>query len=322
MTPEVPAGISYRPALEADLPACAELWRDGINDYLGRLSQPLIPDEQGATGRLGRLHAHTLATDPERFVVACRRDAASGAEELLAFGSAIVRERVWFLSMLFVRPDAQARGLGREVLRRIAPPADADLTMVTSTDSAQPVSNALYASVGIVPRMPLWNLTGGPTAGRLADLPSGVRPMPFATFAESADDGHARLVDAIERLDRGSVGFAHPIDHRYLRTTESTGFMYLGADDAPLGYGYASPVGRIGPVAVQDAVLLAPVVGHLMGAVAPRGGQAIWVPGDAAELLVGLLASGFRMDPFPVLLCWTRPFADFGRYLPISPGLL
>ncbi len=224
--------------------------------------------------------------------------------------------------MLFVRPDAQAHGLGRAVLARIAPAAEADLSMATATDSAQPVSNALYASLGIVPRIPLLNLSGGPGATGLPALPAGVRPVPFTTFAGETGDGHGRLVDAIERLDRGSLGFAHPIDHRYLRTTESVGFVYLGPDDDPVGYGYASPVGRIGPVAVRDAGLLAPIVGHLLGAVAPRGGQALWVPGDADELLVGLLASGFRMDPFPVLLCWTRRFADFGRYIPMSPGLL
>jgi hypothetical protein len=28
------------------------------------------------------------------------------------------------------------------------------------------------------------------------------------------------------------------------------------------------------------------------------------------------------MEPIPLLLCWDRPFADFSRYLPISPGLL
>jgi hypothetical protein len=36
----------------------------------------------------------------------------------------------------------------------------------------------------------------------------------------------------------------------------------------------------------------------------------------------GLLRAGFRIDGFPVLLCWDRPFAQFDRYVPISPGLL
>ncbi len=224
--------------------------------------------------------------------------------------------------MLFVRPDAQARGLGRAVLQRILPASAAGLTLATATDSAQPVSSALYASLGIVPRLPLWNLSGGPGSAGLPALPSGLRPIPFEDAGTGSGHGHAGLVDVVADLDRDALGFAHAADHRYLRTTESRGYLYFGPDGRVLAHGYSSPVGRIGPVAVRDADLLAPVVGHLLGAVEPRGGQAAWVAGDASELLVGLLRSGFRMEPFPVLLCWSRPFADFGRYLPISPGLL
>ena len=38
--------------------------------------------------------------------------------------------------------------------------------------------------------------------------------------------------------------------------------------------------------------------------------------------VVPLLRSGFRLDGFPVLICWDRPFADFARFIPMSPGLL
>ena len=52
----------------------------------------------------------------------------------------------------------------------------------------------------------------------------------------------------------------------------------------------------------------------------PRGAFAIWVGGAADRAIVPALRAGFRLDQFPVLLCWDRPFADFARYLPISPG--
>jgi hypothetical protein len=54
----------------------------------------------------------------------------------------------------------------------------------------------------------------------------------------------------------------------------------------------------------------------------PRGAFAWWVGGAADRAVVTALRAGFRMDQFPVLLCWDRPFATFSRYLPISPGLL
>ena len=74
--------------------------------------------------------------------------------------------------------------------------------------------------------------------------------------------------------------------------------------------------------AVRDAELVSPVIGHLTRAVMPRGAFALWLPGSADRAVTAALKAGFRLDQFPVLLCWDRPFADFSRYLPISPGLL
>jgi hypothetical protein len=72
---------------------------------------------------------------------------------------------------------------------------------------------------------------------------------------------------------------------------------------------------------VLDANLLAPILGHLTEAVVPRGAFAMWVGGAADRAIVSALAAGFRLDGFPVLLCWDRDLGDFSRYLPISPGL-
>jgi hypothetical protein len=35
-----------------------------------------------------------------------------------------------------------------------------------------------------------------------------------------------------------------------------------------------------------------------------------------------LLEAGLRLEGFPALLCWTRPFASFDRYVPISLALI
>jgi len=67
---------------------------------------------------------------------------------------------------------------------------------------------------------------------------------------------------------------------------------------------------------------MGPVLAHLLGAVQARGAQAVWVPGAAGEAVATLLRAGLRFEDFPILLGWTSPFADFARYLPISPGLL
>ena len=335
--------LSYRPVRPDELEACIDIWRESINDYMRRLN---MPDMQSESGPLRRLYTHLQATDPDRFVVATQghrgsagggsdrprtADAADGGdagdagERIMAFAAAVQREHLWFLSMCFVRPEVQSTGVGRALVAAVGPvapaAADDDRTVrATATDSAQPISNALYASLGIVPRVPLLNLIGLPEdPGAFDALPSGITPVPFDVLAR---DGHDSLAATVDALDRELLGVAHPIDHAYLRRESRRGWLYLGPDGTPVAYGYATEAGRIGPVASRDADLLVPILGHLTTEVAPRGAFAIWLPGTADRAVVATLRAGFRLEPFPVLLCWDRPFVDLSRYIPISPGLL
>ena len=311
-------GLSFRPVEPHELEACVDVWRLSLNDYMGRLNQPLI-ERQNAP--IMRLYTHLRSSDPHRFVAATRPDAdAPGGERIVAFASAVVRERLWFLSMCFVLPELQRTGVGRALLELVGPTDGTTTVRATATDSAQPIANALYASLGIVPRVPLLNLIGLPSRpDAFGALPSGIRPIPFDRIAT---DGHERLVEIVDALDLATLGVRHPIDHRYLRTEGRRGWLYEGPDGSPLAYGYAAEAGRVGPVAARDPDLIAPILGHLTREVVPRGAFAMWLPGTADAAVVGALRAGFRLEPFPVLLCWDRPLIDLSRYLPISPGLL
>jgi GNAT superfamily N-acetyltransferase len=313
-----------RPATADDLVTCAGIWREALNDYLGRLAQPDIPDE---VGPILRLYAHLLATDPTTFVVAERAaDAATtGPAPIDGFVVALRREDVWFLSMLFVRPHAQARGLGRALIDA-ASPARATFrgARATATDSAQPISNALYASLGMVPRVPLLRLVGlVERPDRMPRLPGGIEVVRFEDIGSDPDGLARAALDAeLNAIDREVIGFSHPVDHEFAIRDGRHGFLFRDRGGSPVGYGYASESGRVGPIASIAESLLAPMVGHLLGAVRPRGAFGIWVPGTAGDTAGALLGAGFRLESFPVLLCWDRPFADFGRYVPMSPGLL
>jgi len=309
------AGISYRPATGDDLVACAGIWRDAINDYTRRLNQPDIPDDLAS---ILRLYDHLLATDPDGFLVA-ERAATGGPPAVVAFTTSYRREALWFLSMLFVLPGVQAAGIGRELLRRVMP-ADGQAVLATCTDSAQPISNGLYASLGMSPRMPLIRLVGrADRDGHLPPLPAGVRPVSFVELDGAAG---AHLDDEVTALDRATAGFEHVPDHRFVRKEGRHGVLFVDASGHAVGYGYASEAGRVGPIAVADAALLAPVIGHLVSSIVPRGAFGVWLPGAAGDAMTALLRAGFRMDGFPCLVCWDRPIADFSRYVPISPGLL
>ena len=313
MTLGGPPGISFRAGTERDLPECNRIWREGIDAYLRPMGQPPLPTDNPS---LRRLHAHTLATDPARFVVAERRG-RSGLKRVVAFGSAVERGDLWFLSMLFVEPGEQARGVGRALLAEILPAPLDGRVLATCTDSAQPISNGLYASFGIVPRMPLFNLIGRPAPdASWPGLPDGITVQRVADYEAWAADPE------VQALDRSVLGFAHPEDHLFVLGEPRRGFAYRTADGRLAGYGYAGDVGRVGPIGVERAELLAPVLGHLLHTVEPRGASSVWLPGDAGQSIGVAIRAGLRIEGFPILAGWSRPFADFTRYVPTSPGLI
>ena len=314
-----PPVTTYRPATPADLPTCGAIWRLALNDYFGRLNLPEIPDDLVA---ILRIHRHLQATDPESFLVA-EQATAGGAVRIVAFASAVRRGALWFLSMLFVLPEAQGAGIGRALLARLLPPPGT-AALATCTDTAQPISNGLYASLGMVPRMPILRLVGlAERPSELPSLPAGVRAVGFDEVDREGDRiGGAALDDEIAALDRDAAGFDHPAEHAMVRAEGRSGFLFLGPDGGPIGYGYASESGRVGPIAVRDRALLGPVIGHLVATVRPRGAFGLWLPGAAEGTIGPLLRAGFRLEGFPCLICWDRPFADFARYVPVSPSLL
>ncbi len=314
----------YRPAIEGDLAACAHVWRESLADYLAPLGLDHgLPFDLGP---IQRLFEHLLRTDPERFWVATRGDLGGvqgsvgarswAGERIVGFASANIRGRTWFLAMLFVAPGEQGRGIGRALLEMVMDGTDG-LLLGTATDSAQPISNALYARVGIVPRVPLLHLAGMiEHDGAVPQLDDGITVERIVQLP--AD----RARDSLANIDRELLGYEHPEDHAYLREDGRTGFLYVDPSGRPVGYGYATSVGRVGPVAALDGASMPAIVGDLLRRVPANGAQSLRVPGDAAPVVTMLLRAGFRLEPFPILVAFSEPYADLARYIPISAALL
>ncbi|HET7182946.1 MAG TPA: GNAT family N-acetyltransferase [Candidatus Limnocylindrales bacterium] len=307
------ASVTIRPATPADLPDAHRVWRDALDAYSERLgAQPLPRENPGVM----RLHAHCLSTDPLRFQVAVR-NSIRGEGRVVGFGSAVERGPLWFLSMLFVDPGEQARGVGKAILGALLPQEPDGRVLATCTDAAQPISNGLYATLGIAPRMPMFNCVGRPDPEfAWPALPEALRVVHVDDHAAWA--GSRELAD----FDTALLGFTRAADHAFVAAEPRHAFRLLTDDGRLLGYGYAGEIGRLGPIAVADPALLGPFLGVLLRTVQPRGASAVWIPGAAGETLSTIVRSGLRIEGFPVLAGWSRPFADFGRYVPISPGLV
>lgn len=332
--------VTFRPGQAADLEACSRVWKSAIDDYQARLNQPPLPGDQA---HLRRLLAHLLETDPDRFWVAMDRagvgvdpSGASRSPSLIGFSSAAVRDGLWFLAMLFVEPRLQASGLGKALMDRAQAGRDVDPggprvpgpddpldtgihTWGMCTDSAQPIANALYAGRGMVPRVPIWRVSGEIRRWTaLPRPPAGTEIVRFDILEAEGPDGARRLAGLLDDLDHEVIGIAHAADHRYLRRDGRAGFLLRETGGRPLGYTYGSSTGRLGPVAATDPALHPALLRIALREALVPGPAAIWVPGTADRAMRALLAAGMRLDGFPGLICWSRAAHPFERYLPIS----
>ena len=335
-----PSGpVTYRPGREADLGSCLGVWRASVDDYEGRINQPPLPEE---TAPLRRHVAHMIATDPDRFWVAeiARPDGASTDPRLVGFAVATVRDGLWYLALLFVLPEVQGFGIGSALLDRAQAGRDAlaggpavpgpddplDTGIHTwgmATDTAQPISNGLYARRGMVPRLPVWRLAGEPHRwGAMPTLPATLEAIAFDAIAANGHAGPRRLADAVDDIDREVIGITHQQDHEFLRRDGRSGFLVRERGGRILGYAYGAASGRIGPVAALDPELLPALLGVAIRQTPILGTVGIWVPGSADGAIRALLEAGLHFDRFPGLICWSRLELPFARYLPINLAMV
>src|SRR5437870_1417217 len=79
--------------------------------------------------------------------------------------SALVRGRVWYLSMFFVLPGDQGRGVGRALLERALAYGEARGVEVRCVwASLDPRAQARYVMAGMAPRWPIYRLEGDAAA--------------------------------------------------------------------------------------------------------------------------------------------------------------
>lgn len=294
--------MELQPITDADLAACAEVYYAAEDELYLRANLPPLPRNPQA---LTSLFAHIVESDPRLCWLA--REGQGGT--VAGFGMAVARGAVRYLSFLFVTPTAQKRGAGRALLARCLPP---DGPRGTCIEAIQPVSAALYASVGLLPRLPIYTLIGQPR-DMLPVLPTGLVAEPL--------DGRLDVLDA---LDEQVLGFSRRTDHRAWLGWERRCFVAVDehrADRPAVGYAYGHRSGRLGPVLSLDPTHLLPLVGETMSRVTPLDAWQVLLPGTAGEALVGLLGAGLRIDGPPALLCADGLTIDHTRYLPATFAL-
>jgi GNAT superfamily N-acetyltransferase len=294
--------VELRPITDADLAACAEVYYAAQDELYGRRGLPPLPRNPAA---LTSLFAHIVETDPQLCWLA--RDGDRGT--VSGFGMAVARGTLHYLSFLFVAPDFQNRGVGRALLARCMPP---DGHRAVGIEAIQPASAALYASIGLLPRLPIYTFIGQPRRD-MRGLPAGLTVEPLESGLEVLDG-----------LDEQVLGLSRRQDHEAWLGWDRQCFVAFDetlGDRPVVGYGYAHRSGRFGPALSLDAAHLRPLVAELMMRVTPLDAWQVLVPGMAAAVFVELLHAGLRIDGPPALLCTDGLTIDHARYLPATFAL-
>jgi GNAT superfamily N-acetyltransferase len=311
--------VRYRQGEEADLPRAAAVFRAALNAYLVPAGQRPIPDDDQQTP----VYRHLLAHDAERFWVAEAAVEELAGEDggtlersgrrIVGWGCGLVRGDWWFLSNLFVLPEAQGLGVGAMLFDLAGTGAPAGAVRATVTDTLQPASNNMYARRGLLPREILIGFEGRAERARVPRLGT-LEPEPLtpASLPELA------AIDAAAgRVDR-------TVDHRfYLSEGGRLGFLFRRRG-RPAGYVMLRWDGWVGPVATVREQDMKTVTAYGIAALSRvdgveklRGG----VIARAEGAQRAFWAAGLRFSGTPGLLLASRSWGHLDRYVPASYGL-
>jgi hypothetical protein len=286
--------VEIRPINPADIEACVGVFYAADEELSASRNIPVMPRNPQAIDGIFR---HVSEGTPHRAWL------AEQSGEVVGFGMAIERDHLTFLAFLFVVPGAQAAGIGTALYDRVMPDRGYRATCIWSV---QPISAALYARNGLVPRVPMYTLTGRPRTP-LPRLRDGLSLVPVK-------------LEELDELDREVVGFTRRVDHEAWQRWGRLPFALRDGRHL-IGYGYAQPAGRLGPAVVRKSEDLLPLVGALMEQVEAVEDWMVHVPGPAAETFESLLRAGLRFDGPPIIFCATEPGIDHSRYLPATFAL-
>lgn len=264
--------IEIRPAFEQDFVAEHEVFAtaEGALWAQHNFDWAVPPFEAWAA-----VHRHLLDQDGDRFFV------ATDGEAIVGFTAALARRDTWFFSDLFILPEYQGQGIGRELLERAWEGSFA--RRLTITDSFQPHSNTLYARRGLLPATPILHLGGRPTA----EPPDGLVPY----------DPNPTVLAALDLI---AYGFDRAPDHHFWHEQKGPPIVWLLRRE-PVGYAYSAPSGLIGPLAACDEVAAGLI---LRAELARRTGEEtmLFVPGTSRSLVSTALDGGLRFIRPPGLL--------------------
>ena len=216
--------------------------------------------------------------------------------EPVGFSAAIVRDGVWFLSLLWVIPEHHGSGIGSALLdEALAWGRGSSAFSVVA--SPYPIAQLIYLRSSMYPLWVQMDMAGEVRSG---PTPDGIDEL------TRSDQGW------VDELDREVRGVARAEDHGFWRSVARG--LALRRDGEPVGYVYSWPEGKLGPGAARQPTDM-PVLLSAGTSLDPPGTKVtVAIPSSNWSALVELVRLGFRPTGSNMFMS-SRPLGDATRYI-------
>ncbi len=295
--------LTFRRLEPGDTWTAYAIFRRSLADLLVRQGQswPWVEQDETEWLKWRPLFEHLEAT----------ADEAWGAEldgQLVGYARSIRRADTRELTEFFTLPEAQGRGVGRELISRAFPDTDVQHRSILAT--SDPAALSRYLRHGMRPTTVLYAFEGRPTTPP-APLREGLVARPMAESPIQERFAHIGAIDA--RV----LGARRDPDHAWLAARGPGWILMRG--DTPVGYAYGGR--RQGPIATLDPADMPGAIGVVESDALARSDEplSLTVPLANVAATDWLLARRYRLDPFTMHLLEDHPVVAVDRYILTSP---
>ena len=227
-------------------------------------------------------------------------------ECIVGYARSILRDTVLELTEFFIAPDAQAQGIGGELLRRAFTDISAAHRIIVATTDVR--AQVRYLKAGVVPYFPemYWSRK-----------PERVTISSDLEFARAMNMPETRA--QLAAIDRVILGHTRTVDHEWLLETRH-GYLYKRAG-AAVGYGYHDTGMGSGPFALYDARDFSAVLAHAENAAHHDGLDEIGfdIPMINRAAIDFFLAREYQLDSFVGLMMCDVLRGKFENYVLTGP---
>jgi ribosomal protein S18 acetylase RimI-like enzyme len=300
----------YRLARIGDLQEVADVYRLSLADVYRRHG---FEDQLTVPRGINPFYAFVLREEPEGFFV------AEEAGRIVGATFSWVRGTFWFLSHLFIMPEYQGRGIGKELLERSLEYSakSGATTRSVITMAFNPSSVSLYIRNGMYPVQDIFLMNSFERPEKEKDTAWGGGELSWEIAGPAAWRS-----EELNNIDTEVLGMNRPSHHRFFIEDQQARCLIFRSSGRAVAYAYIWRDGHIGPVAAVRDAPCETVIRTTIGLTWKYCSSiSMMVPGSNRIALETAFSADFSVS-LPYIMLSSQPFGAWDRYLALSPGMM